>query len=165
MPKKKKRPEWKARISGTTKWVDVPGWSDFDYNSKDPTAYLDISAIAESGADLVCKCRKVTPDEIRIDLMDPNEMVVYDISIDVSWEPVFECGDVAAFRASALNGLLELLWVAEQDQAFCRGCCRQHVGERHLAGFVDDEDVHGLREILPRPHPLGASDHVDRIVV
>src|SRR5713101_5971563 len=38
---------------------------------------------------------------------------------------------------------------------------RERAGERQLAGFVDDENVHGVLVLLARPEPGGAAENVD----
>jgi len=58
-----------------------------------------------------------------------------------------------------LGGLGELLGVAEQYQS-PGGAARhgERVGERVLAGLVDDQDVHLLGEVFPGPQTGGAAD-------
>jgi hypothetical protein len=41
----------------------------------------------------------------------------------------------------ALRDLWQLIGVAEEDQRVSGAADRDDVGERHLAGFVDEEDV------------------------
>ena len=68
-------------------------------------------------------------------------------------EHVLESGHRRALRVQALDRLLELLRVAEQHEAFRAGRDGEHVGERHLPGLVYEQHVHGLEELLARPHP------------
>ena len=58
----------------------------------------------------------------------------------------------------ALRDLGELERVAEQDDRPRRGAHRERVGERDLAGLVDDEHVERLVEILAREEPRRAGD-------
>ena len=53
----------------------------------------------------------------------------------------------------ALADVRELLRVAEQDDAAGALGDGDRVGERHLAGLVDEEHVDGLVHVLARPQP------------
>ena len=70
-------------------------------------------------------------------------------------------GEIGAFGIAALLGLLELLRVAEKDQA--AGCGRdgEDVRQGHLPGLVDEEDVDRVLELLARPQPGGAAEDAD----
>ena len=63
-------------------------------------------------------------------------------------------------RVAALLRLLELLRIAEQHEARRRRRHRERVGERHLAGFVDEQHVDGSLRVLARPQPRGAAEDV-----
>ena len=55
-----------------------------------------------------------------------------------------ESGNVRTFGMTALRGLLELLRIAEQDERLAGLRNRQHVGERHLRGLIDEQHIDGL---------------------
>src|SRR4051794_8774970 len=64
--------------------------------------------------------------------------------------------------------LAQLLRIAEQDQV--RSCMRgrEDVGERHLAGLVNQEDIDAVAEVLTSPKPSCPTDYlgvsrVDRV--
>ncbi|MBX7184800.1 MAG: hypothetical protein K1Y01_06590 [Vicinamibacteria bacterium] len=61
--------------------------------------------------------------------------------------------DAAVFGDGEGGG--PLLGVAQEDDG-----AGFALGEGHLGRFVDEEDVDGVRELLARPHPHGAADHV-----
>ena len=62
---------------------------------------------------------------------------------------------------TALQGLFELLRVAEQDQAPSpRGSC-QYVAQGHLAGLIDEEHIDALLEVRPTPAPGSGPQDVD----
>ena len=61
---------------------------------------------------------------------------------------------------NALADVRELLRVAEQDDASRRLRARHRVGERHLAGLVDEERVDRVLELVVRPEPRRAGGHV-----
>jgi hypothetical protein len=66
--------------------------------------------------------------------------------------------DVGAVGVGALVGLFELLGVAEQHEV-ARGAGEgEDLGERHLAGFVDEQVVELLGGIVAGPQPSGAAD-------
>ena len=75
-------------------------------------------------------------------------------------EEVLERRDVGAVGMAALLRLLELLRVAEQDQALRRLRDREHVRQRHLPGLVDEQHVHGFAQLFARPQPAGAGDDI-----
>ena len=60
-----------------------------------------------------------------------------------------------------LQGLIELLRVTEQDQTPCGRGDGDGVRKRDLARLVDDEHVERSGEVLTRPDPGGAADHVE----
>ena len=60
---------------------------------------------------------------------------------------------VGARRVAALERLIELLRVAEQDEAASRRANGDHVGQRDLAGLVDEQDVDGVGHLRRRPEP------------
>ena len=62
-------------------------------------------------------------------------------------ENMGEGGAVGARRMTALHRLVQLLRIAEQDDA--RGCWRHRhdVGQRDLASLIDEEDRHGARHL------------------
>jgi len=71
-------------------------------------------------------------------------------------EEVLEGRGVDAFGVRAALRLLELLRVAEEDDAL-RGLGHgEDVGEGSLAGFVHEEDVEGAGVLVARPHPRRA---------
>ena len=71
-------------------------------------------------------------------------------------ENMIERRHIGALRA-ALHRLIELLWIADQDDRFSRLRYGKHVGERHLRGFVCEENVDRLERVLPRPQPCRAA--------
>jgi hypothetical protein len=72
-----------------------------------------------------------------------------------------EGGPIRSRRVRALQGLVELLRVAEQDQAARGRRDGEGVGQRDLPGLVHDEDVQGPREVLARPDPGRAAHDVE----
>src|SRR5713226_7732352 len=76
-------------------------------------------------------------------------------------EEVLQRRDRGSVRMGSLDRLLELAGVAEKDDALRRGRDREGTGERQLAGFVDDENVHGVLVLRARPEPRGAAEDVD----
>ncbi len=79
---------------------------------------------------------------------------------EVIAEHVAEGRGVDAFGMGAFLRLFELLRVAQEDDAGRGVGGGEDVGEGHLGGFVDEEDVDGVRELFARPHPHRAADHV-----
>ena len=75
-------------------------------------------------------------------------------------EHVLERRDVRRPRMASLLRLFELLRVAEQDEAPRGVRDGEHVGERHLAGLVDEQHIDGLGELGPRPEPGRAAEDV-----
>ena len=73
-------------------------------------------------------------------------------------EQVLERRGGRAGRMARLLRLLELLRVAEQHEALGAGRDGEHVGERHLAGFVDEQHVDAVAEALVRPEPRRAAE-------
>src|SRR5207244_2658551 len=76
-------------------------------------------------------------------------------------EQVLQSRDRRSVWMGSLDGLLELAGVTEEDDALRRGRDRERAGERQLAGFVDDENVHGVLVLLAGPEPGGAAEDVD----
>ena len=68
-------------------------------------------------------------------------------------QPVVQGGNLTTFRVATLKGLFELLRVAEQDEAPAGSSGSEHVGQRHLAGFVNHQHVDALLELGARPAP------------
>ncbi len=64
----------------------------------------------------------------------------------------------------ALEGLVELLRIAEQDDRARGARHGEHVGERHLTRLVDEEDVEQPIALGRRPQPDGSSSHVVLVV-
>ena len=61
-------------------------------------------------------------------------------------EDVLERRDIGPFGMAALQGLPELLRIAEQHEAFGGLRDRQHVGQRELSGLVHEQHVHCLEK-------------------
>ena len=59
--------------------------------------------------------------------------------------------DFGAGRMGALERLVELLRIAQEDQVPGGRGDRYCVGERQLAGLVDDEHIHGRGKLGARP--------------
>src|SRR5712664_3901772 len=76
-------------------------------------------------------------------------------------EEVLQRRDRGSVWMSSLDRLLELAGVTEKNDALCRGRDRERARERQLAGFVDDENVHGVLGLRARPKPRGAAEDVD----
>jgi hypothetical protein len=73
----------------------------------------------------------------------------------VAGEEVFERGDFGAFGVAALEWLIELLGVPEQDDVVRGLGDGEDVGEGHLPGFVDEQQVDGRGHVFARPQPRG----------
>ena len=71
----------------------------------------------------------------------------------VAAEQVLQSRGVGAFRVSAALRLLKLLRVAEQDDISGGLRHGENVGERDLAGLVDEKNVERARIVLARPEP------------
>ena len=71
-----------------------------------------------------------------------------------------EGGDVGARRVDALDRLIELTRVAEQDEAPRRLADGEGAGEDHLSRLVDDQHVDRIGHLLARPQPRGAAGQV-----
>ena len=69
---------------------------------------------------------------------------------------------VRARRVGALDRLVELLRVAEQDEAVGRAGDREDVGERHLAGLVHEQDVDRVAQLGVRPEPRRPAGEIAR---
>ena len=65
----------------------------------------------------------------------------------------------------ALRYVGELLRVAEQHEPAPGARDRQRVGERHLAGLVDEQHVDRPPHLLARPQPRRPRDEVDGLVL
>ena len=76
---------------------------------------------------------------------------------------VMQRGDVRAFGMAALHRLFELLRIAEEHDAPRGLRRRQHVGERHLRGLVDEQNIHRVRRIGRSPEPRRSAGHVTAI--
>jgi hypothetical protein len=70
---------------------------------------------------------------------------------------VVERRHISALRVAALHRLIELLRVAYQHYRLRRLRNRQHVGERHLRGFIHEQHVDRIERIRPRPQPGGSA--------
>ena len=66
-------------------------------------------------------------------------------------ENVIERRHIGALGMAALHRLIELLRIANQHDGLRRLRHREHVGERHLRGFVDEKHVDGFERVRPRP--------------
>ena len=73
---------------------------------------------------------------------------------------VLECGCVGALGMTSFCWLFELLRVTEQHHAVGSLRNRDDIRERHLAGFVDEQDVDRRREFRTRPKPRCPSHDV-----
>src|SRR6188508_2135556 len=60
-------------------------------------------------------------------------------------------------RMRALNRVLELHLVPEQDEIPCATRHRNRIGERHLPRFVDEEIIEGPLPLGTAEQPCGAS--------
>ena len=69
---------------------------------------------------------------------------------------VLEGRHFRALGMAALLRLLQLLRVAEEDDALGRLRDRKDVRKRHLPGLVHEEHVDGIAEVGARPHPGSA---------
>ena len=79
-------------------------------------------------------------------------------------QQVIESGHFAAFGVAALQRLFELLGIAKQDEASAAARAAEHVGQRHLASFVDHQDIHALLEFGPCPAPCRRAQQVDFVL-
>ena len=68
-------------------------------------------------------------------------------------EQVLQHGHARARRVDRLPDLRELLGVAEQDQVARARAHRERVGERDLAGLVDEEVVERAVQLLAAEQP------------
>ena len=68
--------------------------------------------------------------------------------------------DIRAFGMTALHRLFELLRIADQHDAPRGLRHRQNIRERHLRGFVDEENVDCVCGIGERPKPCRSARHV-----
>ena len=71
-------------------------------------------------------------------------------------EQVLESRGVAAPRMATLDGLLELLGIAEKHHVSGGGAGGDSISQGELAGFVDNESVDEALRVLPCPGPDGA---------
>lgn len=71
-------------------------------------------------------------------------------------EQMLEGRHCRAVGVRGLQGLLQLLRIADEYQAACGRSDRERRGERHLPGLVDDENVHRAFHVFTRPQPCGA---------
>src|SRR5262245_22849322 len=74
-------------------------------------------------------------------------------------EQVLERGYLYSFRVAALERLIQLAWVTQQDNGAGALRDRQDVGERHLARLVHEQDIDSLEELFSRPEPRRPSQH------
>ena len=75
-------------------------------------------------------------------------------------DQVLQHGRVAAVRVRALDHLVELLRVADEHEVARAGAHRERVGERHLAGLVDEEVVERAVVLVAGEEPGGAGGEV-----
>ena len=68
-------------------------------------------------------------------------------------EQVLESRGVAAPRMATLDGLLELLGIAEKHHVSGGGAGGDSISQGELAGFVDNESVDEALRVLPCPGP------------
>jgi len=66
---------------------------------------------------------------------------------------VMQRGHVRAFGMAPLHWLVELLRIAEQNDAPRSLRNRQNIRKRHLRGFVDEQNVDRACRVGPRPEP------------
>ena len=78
-------------------------------------------------------------------------------------EQVLERRRGRAGRMTRLLRLLELLRIAEQHEALRAGRHREHVGERHLPGLVDEQHVDAVAKAFVRPQPRRAAEQAIRV--
>ncbi len=83
----------------------------------------------------------------------------------VASEHVRERRAVGAVGMAAVQWLVELLRIAEQNQAVGRSGHGDDVGERYLAGLVDEQDVDGIDHLRRRPQPRGPCREVRSPVI
>ena len=76
----------------------------------------------------------------------------------VTIEKMLERRSIGAGRVTGPLRLIELLRIAEEHDGPRCLAHRQHIGQRHLPGLVDEQDVHRLPELLARPQPRGAAE-------
>src|ERR1700730_13069949 len=61
---------------------------------------------------------------------------------------------------AALRGLVQLPGIAQQYQVLGGVRDGEYVGERHLRGLVDEEDVHSVLSLWACPKPRGTRGHI-----
>src|SRR6266481_5227282 len=73
---------------------------------------------------------------------------------------ILERGFLCPWRMAALEGALQLLRIANQDQVLGGLCDGDDIGEGHLPGLVDEQYVYGLEIFGPGPKPRGPSYNI-----
>ena len=69
---------------------------------------------------------------------------------------------IRAWRMHALQRLIQLLRVAQQQQALGATGRGQRIRQRHLPGLVDAQHVHQALRVVTRPEPGSSTHHVKR---
>src|SRR5205823_11041178 len=72
---------------------------------------------------------------------------------ELAIENVVQGGDASAFRMAPLRRLVQLPRIAQQHQVLGGMRNGEYVGERHLRGLVDEEDVHSVLSLIAGPKP------------
>ena len=72
---------------------------------------------------------------------------------------MFQCRNLRPRRLAGLLRLFELLRITKQDQAACPPGHGQDVGQSHLPGLVDEQDIDTVGEVLARPQPRRTAQH------
>src|SRR5208283_4561419 len=68
--------------------------------------------------------------------------------------------DVRTFRVAALLRLFQLLRVPQQNEVLPRGSTGQHVGQGHLASLIDEQNMHGVPELLSGPEERSTAKNI-----
>jgi hypothetical protein len=77
---------------------------------------------------------------------------------------MFKGRNIGALGMAALQGLLQLLRVSEQNEIFRRLGSGQDIRQRHLPGLVDEKHVYRFKVFLSGPKPGCAGDNVRAFV-
>ena len=80
-------------------------------------------------------------------------------------EEVRERGTIGAGRVRALRRLVQLLRIAQQDEAVGGARHGDDIGQGDLAGLVDEEHVDGIAHAGRGPQPRGTRGEVGASVV
>ena len=80
------------------------------------------------------------------------------------FEKILQRRDVRALRVATLLRLVELLRISQEHNTLGTSRANEDISKRHLAGFVDEEHIYGLRIVRSRPQPRGACKQADRAV-